>query len=197
MDKVLDFVMKNRRSLSSDWKSGLEDLNIWDDVKMLYGFADAPYDGNLLLCYITLAYHKDSTFLEMHKDRAENKEKIMLSLAGNSKITGCKHILQALIGGNEEIESVINWLLGYQKDWRWITIISCFEYHSKSVRTRTSSQIFTAKENVEVGNYLDQGIKKRLEGERLLKEIRIEFVNLDTALEKEGRQKNNRQFYVP
>src|SRR5690606_19314881 len=150
-------------------------------------------DKNRIICFIIYAYSPHSLWLDLKRDRIENKMRILESLGANIK----KDIFQQTISNSHEIVqmSVFNFLEEI-KDWRWPTIFNLLEFSSKMQRFATEE---TAEEkkyqkkdkdgethniteeidikvianvNKEKGNLLDQAIAKRREADKLLEEIR-------------------------
>lgn len=184
MSRLLDFVLDNKSKADKSWKKELQAMNVWDDVEDIYSFTKDNYNGNIILSFIALAYDAKSEYIEMHQDRLDNKIKIMQSLAGLSALTN--DTLKAVVHNTEDVFSkVIDWFLESQKDWRWKTVVTCYEYHSVVMQMKPS---VSAKDTLEIGRCIDEAIKRRNQGDKLLKEMQTEFVNLDHALKKEGKR---------
>jgi hypothetical protein len=105
------------------------------------------------------------------------------------------------------------WFMSYQRDWRWDTIMTCFDFHANQMSyggfrtleeeedvrfrqdgdsvveekvSRMKSGADILKENKDKASLISEAIALRKKGEDLLEEIKKEFSTLDTALEKEG-----------
>lgn len=189
MDKVITLITTLTNKLENDWKPQLEAINIYDDVAVLYENYD-NYIANIMLAFIVFAYHKESPYLDLHKDRLDNKKGILQSLAGDAALD--HEDLKKAISDEQAIAVglVIDWLMEYLKDWRWKTIEACFTYHAKAMEMgKAASALEDPKVVKERGLLLNQGISARLQGEDLLKEIQIDYMPLDTIMELENKQK--------
>jgi hypothetical protein len=187
-NKILETMYRLMHKLEDDWTEELERLNIDDDVAPLYsapGVEGNTLTGNIILCYTVLAYDNGSSFLEPHKDRWENKKKIMVKLAGLSAMT---IDLYKKVISNEHTQSfdLATWYLNYQKDWRWSNYITLLEYHSMA-ETMSKKGALDAQEGIQIGKMLEISEKRRERADTLLEEMQKEFLSLDTACEKEGR----------
>lgn len=179
-----------RHDLESDWTQQLEDMNIYDDVSFIYtapGIEGDTLLGNIVLCFTVLAYDNKSKFLEPHKDRWENKKKIMITLAGLSCMT-IPLFVKVIDNGHKESFDLSKWYIEYQKDWRWKDIVSCMEYHSMAIQMSNKGAI-DAQEAVHIGKMKEISRRERKTGDEMMDELRTEFLNLDTVLEKEDREK--------
>lgn len=206
MSKVLDAILALKNDFEADWRAELERINIYDDVKIIYERKWKTDFCNQVLAFIVMAYDNQSGWIELHKDRWDNKEKIASKLGMNIKEKKVKDIIE---NNDPDVQAVVGWFVLHQIDWRWDAIISCFEYASEMFRfakTKTDDKIVVKSEgdkkefaevdidrltkgNMAKGLNLDKAIAQRRAGEELLKELRQDFVVLDTALEKEGKRK--------
>lgn len=189
-NKILEFILQNVSNLAGDWQEDLELLNVWQDIYPMYfsaGISEDRYHANIVLAYTILAYDNQSDWLEPHKDRYENKVKIITRLAGLSAMTVT---LFALIVENKHKEAfdLSNWYLNYQRDWRWKDVITAMEYHSMA-STMSNKGALDAQEAVQIGKMLQEAKKVRETADETLNKLRVEFLSLDTALEKENRVK--------
>lgn len=189
-DKVLEFMYANRHNLEADWTEDLEQMNIWDDVSFIY---DAPLVkgdnriGNTILCFTVFAYNNKSRFLEPHKNRWENKKRIIVTLAGLSALTTMIYP-KVIDNSHKESFELSTWYIKHQKDWRWETIIGNIEFHSMAIKMSTAGAI-DAQEAVQIGKMLDASKKLRADADEMMDELQTEFMNLDTAMDKEHREK--------
>jgi hypothetical protein len=182
---MIDFIISKIKLLSSSWVDELELMNVYEDVEPLYNIKDKGYNPNVALAFIILSYDRRSEWIQIHKDRIENKTKIMQTIAGLSCMS-VERYANIVKGKDDAANQVISWFLDYQKDWRWKTIVRCFEYHSTVMNM---PQMGTSKDTLDIGRCITEAVNKRKEGEKLWKEIKTEFVNLDTILEQEGKHK--------
>lgn len=189
MNSLLEFIEDNKKNIDKCWEKKLISANVFEEqVDELYACMRSKYEANVILSFIVFAYDHRSEWIEIHKDRFENKKKIMLSIAGISAMTNEK-FKAAVERTDAAINKVIDWYIDFQKDWRWTTIVACFEYHSEVMQMKPSSNAKLAKETLDIGKCIDEAIKRRREGNKLWEEIKKEFVNLDSALDKEGVKK--------
>lgn len=180
--QILDRMKLLRRNLEADWTSDLEELGIWDEVSPLYANINQRRDANIIMAYICFAYHSKSIYLDPFKDRLENKRSIMMRIAGKDCFDR-ELFLDAVLGGDAIIDEVIEFFINDQRDWRWNTIISNMEFASK-VTAKSRTEDF--KQSADL---LDLADKRREKADKLLEEIREEFVDLDAELEHEGKPK--------
>lgn len=178
---ILQKILILKRDLNADWTEDLERLNIWDDVSPLYIEFNDRRQANILTAFIWLAYDASSEQIEPHKDRLQNKKLILMKLAGKDCFS--KEIyLDTVLGGNMIIDNVIEFCINNQKDWRWTSAISSLEFASKA-----RAKSFTADK--ESGDMLEMADKRQEKANKLLDELRQEFVDLDAVLEAEGKPK--------
>src|SRR4051812_22638213 len=86
-NKILELIISLISDLESDWQEKMEQINIWEDVMQIYdspGVSGNQRLGNEILAFTVMAYDNQSEWLEPHKDRWENKKKIMVRIAGIS-----------------------------------------------------------------------------------------------------------------
>lgn len=177
---ILQKILLLKKDLNADWREALERINIWDTVSPLYSELDRK-TANILVAFTWLAYDASSEQIEPHKDRLQNKKTILMRLAGKDCFAR-EIYLDTVIGGNLMIDSVIKFCIENQKDWRWTSAIAGLEFASKAM-----AQSFVADK--ESGDMLEMADKRREKANKLLDELREEFVDLDAVLEAEGKQK--------
>jgi hypothetical protein len=203
MSKVLDLILELKADLGSNWQTQLDRLGIWPEVKLLYTIGYTQKLSNTILAFIVLAYDNKSGWIELHKDRWENKRKIWKQLGGE-----INDVTRDIIHNDHvQVNEVVGWFFEYQKDWRWQSVLTCFDFHSEMMRfggfktvdeikedgkepgekiTKEVSTDKKAKGNLDKGGNIQKGIELRLKGEAMLEEIRKDYVVLDTVAEKEG-----------
>lgn len=211
MSNLLPVIHKLRKDFTTDWSEELNNFNIEIDISPLYNSGLPVKTKNILFAYIILAYDNESEFMEVHKDRYQTKLKILTRLGVDTKD---KFFTAVANGENGLVQRIITWFTLYQRDYRWDEVRSCFDYHSEmmifaGVKTPDTLSYDTYEKDEEgvdntvtvtedidldkiIGNNLKKaeclkkGIEMRELGMHKLKEIRKDFVNLDTALHKEG-----------
>lgn len=208
MSKILDSILTLKDNPSSDWKPELDRINVYEEVAAIYFQKWSTDFCNRVLAFIVLAYDNRSGWIELHKDRWDNKFKIAQRLGLKTEQKVVKEIIQ---NQNHTVNDIVAWFVGFQVDWRWDAVLSCFEYASEMMRfakTKTNEHIVEATEdgggkqqlqevdieklsrgNLVKGKNLQDAIEQRKKGEELLKELREQFSVLDTVLHKEGYRK--------
>lgn len=194
--KILDFIYANLRNLESDWQKELEDMNIWNDVEDLYYVFHDEQDnkkqislleGNTLLAFIVLSYDNKSQFLEPHKDRFDNKVKIITRLAGPSAMVNDAY-KNAVYCQDHCCNNIIDWYVNFQKDSRWKTVLANKEYASQATALAMVGPA-NSKDGVDMGKMLKEAEERDIAADKMLDTLRSEYLSLDTILEKEGKQK--------
>lgn len=171
---ILERIILLKRDLTADWTADLESINIWDEVSDLYDSLDNRKQANIIVAFIWLAYDASSEQLEPHKDRLQNKRKILSKLAGDNCFA--KEVyLDAVLGGNPIIDSVIEFCINNQRTWKWTAAISNLEFASK-----VTAKSYAADK--EAGDLLDLADKRRDKANKLLEELREEYVDIDRVL---------------
>lgn len=206
--KILDTIKYLYKDLEGNWWGKLEEINIFYDVRELYfvsewevGTPEKPIENprliekrrfnsshkvsNTILAYIVFAYHQNSQWLDLHADRIDNKNKIMMSLAGKDYQDN-PDFCDAIIGLDEPYNSVIEWFLNSQMDKRWKQILTDYEYHSRA--QNIAGYASGAKEMAEVGKMLTAAENRRNRADELLEVLKNENVKIDSALQKEHRE---------
>lgn len=198
-------VFEMKKDLSKNHADIFEQYNIQKEVAPIYKIPKSSIKANnIILCFIILAYDNESKWLEIHKDRYQNKLKIMTDLGGDVKKSPYKEVVT---GNSRPVQEVLLWFLTSIIDWRWNSIFTYFDAHSQMMLQAGAKTIeeFTTKDekgnnkitNVDVKELIETNIKKtqlitkahemRQAGEAMLRDIQKELVNVDTVLNKEGR----------
>jgi hypothetical protein len=211
MSKMFDVVLKLKRDMKADWQDTLDRNGVLDDFMPIYKQKWSTETTNRIIAFIVFAYDNESGWIQIHKDRQENKEDILLKLGFKLSDKVAKSVLT---GSNKAVEGVVEWFIKFQMDWRWKSILACHQYHSDMTDYANQRYQPEAPEesildddeeeekkpafkmlgedkivgmNIAKGKVLDEAIKRRREGDALMSEIKKEFVALDTVLEKEGK----------
>jgi hypothetical protein len=186
--KILEAMYRLMHTLETDWTEDLERLNIDLDCEEMYqseGVNGNTRFGNIILCYTVLAYDNRSQFLEPHKDRWENKRKIITKLAGLSALT--IPLFNLLIENKHDAAfNLATWYINYQKDSKWNRWITLKEFDSMA-QAMAKKGALDAQEGVQIGRMLIEAEKAAEKANELLNDMKKEFLSLDTALEKEER----------
>lgn len=183
--KVLDFILSNLKKLDAEWMEKLEDINIWNDVCSIYNIVHANnsrisnLEGNTILAFIVLSYDNASEYLEPHKDRFDNKVKIMDRLTKGDSLSN--DVYNDVVYGNDDIcNPVINWYIDYQKDWRWKQVLVVKEYAAKTMARALNT-------DEEITKAINDSKTLNMEADQMLDVLRTEFLTLDTILGKEKK----------
>ena len=190
--RILQLIHELKRNIDSDWTEALDRINIWHEIEPLYTHIDNRVISNTIFAFIVLAYDAESEFLEPLKDRITNKRSIMIRLAGKDcfkKEIYTEAVLGDSYTGEPQgiIDKTIQWYIDQQRDRRWGKIISGFEFDSKATALASGASDMDGMK--EAGTILDSAKKRLEDATKLLEEIRREFVDLDTVLEKEDKLK--------
>lgn len=178
----------------------LKEVNLHTVFEPIYDMNISLRRMNTLVCYCVLAYDPDSSWLDIKRDRYENKVRIIEGLDG--RVSEYEKVIS---GQDEEINDVIfNYLIALT-DWRWTTTFTLLDYHSKMIRfvqenvdSEKSTDAFNkdgqkvtltedidldklTKVNKQKGELLEQAINARKKADDLLGEIRKDMVVTDTA----------------
>jgi hypothetical protein len=184
-DKIIRAVYAHKDELESNWSIWQKEMNIFTDIQELYSEISI-HDANAIFTFIVMAYHNESKWIDIHKDRLENKKKIMTTILGEWAL-GEELFADVIYGRYPVANTITNWLLDYLKDWRWTAIEALNTLQAlsaESVRNSANVDDLLAKSKA-----LSAGIKGRQESERLLSQIQEEFITTDHALEMEGQVK--------
>jgi len=202
MSKEIDLAKLISKDTSIEYKDLIYEYNLPDTLSNIYSIASGIHEANVLICFIIYAYSPDSLWLDLKKDRLENKLKILRNL--NADINS--ELVQSVINGDNEIAGIAIFdFLEELKSWRWRTIFDLLDYSSRMSRFATQvteaerkyqkinkdGEVKDVKEeldidviskvNKEKGMLLDQSIAKRKQADILLEEIRKEYVTTDQA----------------
>lgn len=192
------------KDLGKNWVSQLEDANLYKLFEPIYKLTFSIETLNSIVAYCILAYDNESQWIDIRKDRYENKYKILKSLDCDIESEIFEEILR---NGNEIINDVILHYLSELTDWRWQTVFTLLDYHANMIRfvnqktdaektfnklnkegdVKTLTEDYDidtiTKVNKQKGELLDQAIQSREKADKLLMEIRKDFVSTDTAVQ--------------
>jgi hypothetical protein len=203
MEKALEFCKLIRKDLGADYREDMEERNLHNILGYIYNLPDLPIeDKNRILCFIIYAYSPDSMWLDLKKNRYDNKTKILENLGANTSL----QIYQDIIHNRSDVVGVCIFnFLEDLKTWQWKSIFNLLEYAAKMEffsTQHTASEIKwtemnkegnleTLKEDVDVakigkvnkdkGEILNMAIENRRKADAMIEELRKEFVATDTA----------------
>lgn len=202
MQKSIDIARKISKDLEKNWLPELEEINFHKIFQPVFKLNLNISDANSIVVFIIYAYDPDSQWLDLKKDRYENKQRILLNL---DCVISKEVFKEILINSNDCINEVIASYLEELTNWRWTTVFTLLEYHSKMIRfanqeTESEKQWDKMNKEGEVvtlskdydadviskinkmkGDLLTQAIESREKADKLLEEIKKEFVQTDTA----------------
>lgn len=205
MQKALNLALQIRKQLDKDWRTELEEYGLLNTFLPIYKLNDANLeDLNRIICYIIYAYSPDSLWLDIKKDRIENKKRILLNLDADIKNKVFVDIINNSI--NDIIGTSIFSFLEELKDWRWKVVFDLLEYSARMSRfanAETSAEKtkkkgkgeneidviasvdidIISKVNKEKGQLLQMSIEKRKQADDMINEIRKEFVATDNSVQ--------------
>lgn len=200
MIKYINVCKKIAKNLTESGFPLLKEVNLHAIFEPIYDM-DIPLKRmNSITCLIIFGYDPDSGWLDLKRDRHENKLRILEGLGQHPS-----EFESVLSGKDEKINDVIfNYLLSLT-DWRWQSVFSMLEYHSKTIRfvnKKTESELSTDKLDKEgqlqtlteelaedtiakvtktKGELLELAMNRRRQADELISEIRKDFVGTDSA----------------
>lgn len=202
MQKAVDLIKSITKDLSKDYSDKLSEYNMPVSFNNIYANIPDIKNANTVMCFIVYAYSPESLWLDLKKDRLENKIKILDNLGADIS----SNLFQDVLNGRDNIAGMATFdFLEGLKSWKWRAIFDLLDYSSKMFRFATQEteseksyekmnkegevksisseyDIDTiAKVNKEKGVLLDYAITKRKQADNLLEEIRKEFVTTDNA----------------
>lgn len=206
MQKATELAKIIQSGLTADHSEVIAEYGMIDIFLPIYNGPEKRVDKNKLICYIVHAYNPDSKWLDLRKDRIDNKTKILSNLEADPK----SDLYQGVIKNTNEICNIsIFKFLEELKDWRWRSIFDLLDYAAKMSRfaaMETSSerkyekvskdgqsQTYTeeidlekvTKINKEKGVLIDSSIDARNKASALIEQLRKEYVNTDNAVQQD------------
>lgn len=186
-----------------DYTDRLKELDLWRAFEPVYNIHGVTTKNkNIAICFICHAYNPESMWLDIKKDRSDNKRSILLNLGANFDDEFTNSLL---INENEQVVASIFRFLENIKDWRWRTIFDLIEYSSKMSRfaamdtadeksfkktTKDGTvedysqevEIETiVKVNKEKGNLISLAFDARKKADELIEQIQKDYVATDNA----------------
>lgn len=202
---IVEKILALKEDTTYSWEKELDAMGIWPYVKSLYYTGRWDSSANIMVAFIVLAYSNKSNWIDTHKDRSKNKREILQRLGVEN--VDHEH-WQKLMQSNEPFDSIIKWFIGWQRDWRWESIMTHLDYYSNMMEF-AQSKTPTTKESVSQGipvsvkathadiavanqrkgDLIEKATEIREKADMLLTQIRREYMQLDTICEQEGRIK--------
>lgn len=189
MVKAVELARRMAKQLDKNWLAELEEINLHTIFQPIYKLPSNIITLNTIVAFIPMAYDSDSGWINLKQDRFDNKIDILQTLGANIE----DEIIQSVLNlDTSDIQEVIWNYLKRQQDWRFRTITTCFDFHSKHIRSATeplnialTDDLEIAKINKAKSELLKEAIRQRSVGEELLNEIRKDHVKLDHVTQTE------------
>ncbi len=213
MQKAIDLSKRIIKNISKDYQEELEAINIHKIFSPIFSIelkegkvkrAISTEKANTIVAYIVMAYDNDSQWINIKQDRKENKTKILSSITDDYK----NEFFQSIILNEHlDVNDVIAAYLENQTTWKWRHILAQLDYYISTMRfvsekTETEKQIdkLTKEGDIQTltldydidkianvnklkGQLLEQAQKAREDADRLLSEIKKEFMVLDQVVQ--------------
>jgi hypothetical protein len=201
--KSINLAKQIRSDITKNWSEELFDYDLSNAFAPIYGMKDIGLsDKNSIICYIIFSYNPDSLWLDLKKDRIENKTHILLNIGVNVNDELYSGILA---NKNETVNISIFNFLEHIKDWRWRAVFDLIEYASKISRfasmetdderkfqkTLKDGEKVDYTEEVEIktivsvnkdkGILIQQSIDAREKAHSIIEQIAKDFVQTDNA----------------
>jgi hypothetical protein len=187
MQKAIEAAKKISKGLESNHLSILEEINLHRVFEPIFKLNYPIGVCNTIVVYIIYAYDNHSEWIDINSDRLENKIRILKSL--HADITELVYADLVYQNISELQDVIIDYLISIT-NWKWRTILTCFDYHAINIRiatepTKSTDELDAAKINKAKGELLKESIRQREVGENLLKEIKSEYVKSDRATQQD------------
>lgn len=210
MSKATDLAKKIMKAPEENWLLHLEDVNLHVDFGPIYKLGYSQKISNTITVFIILSYDSSSEWINLNRDRYEDKIQILKGIGLTEKDGTFNSIFKPILEyENDEVQEVIvNFLLNHT-DHRWQEIHSLLDYATKNIRytnKRTSDKLKTGtimddetKQledtyqdidektmimiRTEKGKLLATAIDNRRKADEILIKIKADFVKTDHAVQ--------------
>jgi hypothetical protein len=204
MRKAVDLAKKIYKDPEANWLSHLEEQNLHTIFRPVYHHNFTIEIQNKIVAFVILAYDNDSPWIDVKKDRYQNKLSILDGIDVDKKSPVFKAILNY---EDDKIQEVIlNYLIA-QTDHRWYEVMTLLEYSNKTMmfcNRRTNDKVKTgsslnnetkelendyefldpreiAAVNKEKGDLIKKAMEARKTADDLLKTMESDFQKTDAA----------------
>jgi hypothetical protein len=187
MIRAIEAAKKISDDIEGNHLALLEEINLHKVFEPVFKLNFTITVCNTIVAYIIYAYDNNSGWINISADRLEDKIKILKSLRADITET----VYADLVYQNfTELQDVITDYLITITNWKWRTILTCFDFHAINIRiatepTKSTDELEAAKINKAKGELLKEAIRQREVGENLLKEIKSEYVKSDRATQQD------------
>lgn len=203
MQKALSLAKRITTAFDHDYSDDLKEYDLHITFARILSCNYSQTDKNKCICYVIYAFDPESPWLDLKKDRIDNKMRILKNIDADASAG----IYSSLIDNTNEIvgDCIFNYLED-EKSWKWRAVYNLLDYSARMIRfaneetpatyvseetTDKDGNIVKTFTHVDVdeigkghlrkGDIMDQSIKKRREAETILEEIRKELVSTDAA----------------
>ena len=187
MQNAVLLAKKMAKQLDKNWLPELEEINLHSLFHPIYKLSSNIVTLNSIVAFIIMAYDSESHWIDLKQNRLDNKLEILKTLEADISDSNIQCVLYL---ETNDMQEVVGAYLKRQQDWKFKTIITCFDYHSKHIQSATEPTTVTdelekSKINKSKGELLQSAIKQREIGEQLLLEIKKDYVKLDHITQSE------------
>ncbi len=187
MIKAISLAKKISQSLEVNHLEDLHEQNLHKIFEPIFKLNYSIEVCNTIVCYVIYAYDNNSNWININSDRLDDKCKILYGLNANPTDEIYNDIISQKV---IEIQDVIVDYLITITNWKWRTILSCFDFHAINIKiatepTTSTDELDKAKINKAKGELLKEAIRQREVGENLLREIKTDYVKTDRATQQD------------
>lgn len=205
MKAAIELAKRISKQLDKNWLPELEEINLHKIFSPVY----ALQNGNLIsmntaIAYIVFSYDNDSTWLNLKQDRTYNKMQILKGLTNDFSSSFFIDIIE---NENDTINDVIASYIESQASWKFKHILHQLDFYTKTMKfvnqkteeertidkmnkegeVKSLTQEYNidtlAKVNKTKGELLTSALKAREDADRLLTEVKKEFVQIENAVQ--------------
>lgn len=207
MPRALDIAKQISNDISTDHTELLHDNDLFSTFGSVYSLPEETFKTkNIIICFIIYAYSPESLWLDIRKDRVDNKTRILKNLGAETNAQIFKDVVSS---NNEQTSIAVFNFLEDLKDWRWKQIFALLDFSARVLRRASEKtddekewneldkegQKHTLKEDVDIekilksekdkGSLMDMAEEKRRKADKLIEEIRKDFVSTDNATQQD------------
>jgi hypothetical protein len=206
MQKAIEIAKKIKQDLTANYSEMLEEYGLHDIFSPVYSSQNSNANKNKIVCYIIHAYNPESNWLDLRKDRMDNKVSILSFLDADPKSELFKRILENKDSNTNES---VFMFLEELKDWRWRSVFDLLEYAARMSRfasmetedekkyekvDKTGNKHTVTEEvaietivkvNNQKGDLITKSLDARRKAMQLIEEISKEFVATEDAVQKD------------
>lgn len=153
MSKATELAKRMMKNPEDNWQLHLEDINFHTDFGILYKLGYSQRIANTITVMIILSYDSDSNWINLNRDRYDDKLQILKGIGVDETDGTFNSIFKPILEyENDEVQQVIlNFLLNHT-DHRWQEIHSLLDNATKNIRFANQRTIDRQK----TGTILDE-----------------------------------------